>query len=166
MTPPIIRARTRTRALAGVALCAALTLTGCSAAADDGPDKGSGGDRSGLSVDGAFMPRPVSDMAAGFLTVRNAGDTADKLTGVTSPLSDDVTIHESKDQRMRQVKAFDIPARGELALERGGSHIMFMGLDQRPEEGDTVTVRLSFEKAAPLTVELPVKDTSYRPPAH
>ncbi|MER5766964.1 copper chaperone PCu(A)C [Streptomyces sp. NPDC001985] len=141
-----------------VALSAGLALTGCSSE--------SSGQEPELKVVGAFMPQPVSDMAAGFLTVRNDGGGADRLTSVTSPLSDDVTIHESKDQRMRKVESFGIPADGELNLERGGNHVMFMGLREQPKEGAKVTVKLHFEKSDPITVDLPVKAPTYSPEKH
>ncbi|GAB2929596.1 copper chaperone PCu(A)C [Streptomyces sundarbansensis] len=143
----------RRTALAGVlALTAGLMLAGCSS--DSEPE---------LTVVDAFMPQPVSDMAAGFLVVQNSGGTADRLTSVTSPLSDDVTIHETKNQKMREVSSFEVPANGELDLERGGSHIMFMKLKQKPEQGEKVSVELHFEKAGPITVDLPVKETTYNP---
>ncbi|MGW4033683.1 copper chaperone PCu(A)C [Streptomyces sp. NPDC004838] len=116
-----------------------------------------------LKVSGEFMPQPVSDMAAGFLTVRNDGGGADKLTSVTSSISDDVTIHESKERKMRKAEAFDIPADGSLALERGGNHIMFAQLKQRPKQGEKVSVELHFEKSDPIRVELPVKEPTYDP---
>lgn len=88
-----------------------------------------------LEVTGAFMPQPVSDMAAGFLLVKNSGDATDRLTSVTSALSDHVSIHETKDRTMRMVTSFEVPAGGELDLERGGNHIMFTGLKQQPKRG-------------------------------
>lgn len=112
------------------------------------------------------MPQPVSDMASGFLTVTNSGGAADKLTSVTSDISDDVTIHETKDQRMRQVKSFDIPAEGELTLDRGGNHLMFMGLKKKLEQGQRISVELHFEKTDPIEVDLPVKETTYNPTRH
>ncbi|MEU5975638.1 copper chaperone PCu(A)C [Streptomyces sp. NPDC047315] len=158
--------RTRLPWIAG-AVAAALALAGCSSGSDDGVTKGGAkGEASGpeLSVSGAFMPQPVSDMAAGFLTVRNEGGAADRLTSVSSPLSDEVTIHESKGQTMRKVDGFDVPADGELALKRGGSHIMLDRLKQRPVKGEKVTVELRFEKSDPIRVELPVMEPTYVPP--
>ncbi|MFF6885119.1 copper chaperone PCu(A)C [Streptomyces sp. NPDC012421] len=147
----------RTTALsAAVALAAALALTGCSSDADQPK----------LEVSGAFMPQPVMDMAGGFLTIKNDSGTADKLTSVTSPLSDDVQIHETKNQKMRQVTSFDIPANGELKLERGGSHIMFMALKNKPKQGDKVSIELHFEKADPIKVELPVEAATHNPQQH
>ncbi|MER5274254.1 copper chaperone PCu(A)C [Streptomyces sp. NPDC002809] len=144
----------RRTTLAGVlALSMGLTLAGCSTS-DGTPD---------LKVIGAFMPQPVSDIAAGFLVVQNNGGASDRLTSVTSPLSDDVTIHETKNQAMRMVTSFDVPAGGELDLERGGNHIMFMKLKQQPKQGETVSVELHFEKAGPIKVDLPVKETTHNP---
>ncbi|MFF8916791.1 copper chaperone PCu(A)C [Streptomyces sp. NPDC015032] len=144
----------RRTALAGVvALATGLTLAGCS----------SSGSEPELKVTGAFMPQPVSDMAAGFLVVRNSGDTSDRLTSVTSPLSDDITIHETKNQTMRMVSSFEVPAGGELDLERGGNHIMFMKLKKQPKQGEKVSVELHFEKADPIKVDLPVKETTHNP---
>lgn len=140
-------------ALAGVlALAAGLGLAGCSSTGE--PD---------LEVVGAYLPQPVSDMAAGFLVVQNKGDAGDRLTSVTSPLSDDVTIHETKDRKMRKASSFEVPAGGELDLERGGNHIMFMKLKQKPKQGEKVSVELHFEKAGPITVDLPVKETTHNP---
>ncbi|MFE5093681.1 copper chaperone PCu(A)C [Streptomyces sp. NPDC056638] len=144
----------RRTTLAGIiALTTGLTLAGCSSS-DSKPD---------LKVTGAFMPQPVSDMAAGFLVVKNSGGTSDRLTSVTSPLSDDVTIHETQNQTMRMVTSFEVPAGGELDLERGGSHIMFMKLKQQPKQGEKVSVELHFEKADPIKVDLPVKETTHNP---
>lgn len=143
----------RRTVLAGVlALTTGLTLAGCSS--DGEPE---------LKVIGAFMPQPVSDMAAGFLVVRNSGDAADRLTSVTSPLSDNVTIHETRDRTMRMVSSFEVPAGGELDLERGGNHIMFMKLKQQPKQGEKVSLELHFEKAGPITVDVPVKETTHNP---
>ncbi|WP_267243656.1 copper chaperone PCu(A)C [Streptomyces sp. PR69] len=138
---------------AAVSLAAGAALTGCSSSAS-GPE---------LKVSGAFMPQPVSEMAAGFLTVENTGDAADKLTSVTSDISDDVAIHESVNQKMREVKSFDIPADGHLDLERGGRHIMFMKLKKQPRQGEKVAVELHFEKSDPIKVELPVEAPNHNP---
>ncbi|MEU9701334.1 copper chaperone PCu(A)C [Streptomyces sp. NPDC047981] len=147
-----------------VALTAALTLSGCSSDSSSGA-AGSDG-KPELKVSGAFMPQPVMDMAGGFLTIKNESGTADKLTSVTSSLSDDVQIHETKNQKMQQVKSFDIPANGELDLERGGNHIMFMGLKTKPKQGDKVSIELHFEKADPIKVDLPVEAATHNPKQH
>ncbi|MEJ8658362.1 MULTISPECIES: copper chaperone PCu(A)C [Streptomyces] len=147
--------RTTATLASAIAMGLGLALAGCSSGS--GPE---------LKVSGAFMPQPVSDMAGGFLTVTNSGDTADKLTSVTSSLSDDVQIHETKNQKMQQVKSFDIPAGGELDLERGGNHIMFMGIKKQPKQGEKVDIELHFEKADPIKVQLPVEAQTHNPTKH
>ncbi|MFJ9577825.1 copper chaperone PCu(A)C [Streptomyces sp. NPDC101191] len=154
----------RTTALsATVALAATLALTGCSS---DGSSDSAKSGKPELKVSGAFMPQPVMDMAGGFLTITNSGDTADRLTSVTSGLSDDVTLHETKNQKMQQVKSFDIPANGDLKLERGGNHIMFMELKGKPKQGEKVSVELHFEKSDPIKVDLPVEAPNHNPKQH
>lgn len=150
--------RSTTTALsAALALVAGLALGGCSSA---GPADG----KPRLEVSGAFIPEPVNaDMAGGFLTVTNTGDSADTLTSVTSDLSDDVQMHETKDQKMRQVESFDLPAHGQLRLERGGSHLMFMELKRTPKRGDKVKVELHFKESGPIEVEVPVEARTHNP---
>ncbi|MEW2583183.1 copper chaperone PCu(A)C [Streptomyces virginiae] len=146
-----MNARTTRILAAALSLTAALAISGCSG--DSGPK---------MTVSGAFMPQPVNDkMAGAFMVISNPTETPDKLTGATSPLSDDLQIHETKDQKMQQVQSMDVPADGELRLERGGNHIMFMGLKSTPKVGDKVTVELRFEKAGSVKVELDVKDRTY-----
>ncbi|MEU7604246.1 copper chaperone PCu(A)C [Streptomyces sp. NPDC041003] len=146
-----MNARTTRTLAAALSLTAALALSGCSG--DSEPK---------IAVSGAFMPQPVSDkMAGAFMVIKNNAETADKLTGATSPLSDDLQVHETKDQKMQQVQSMDVPANGELRLERGGNHIMLMGLKSTPKVGDKVTVELRFEKAGPVKVELDVKERTY-----
>ncbi|CAL9494497.1 hypothetical protein SUDANB132_03310 [Streptomyces sp. enrichment culture] len=141
--------------MAALAVAGALTLAGC------GGSGGSGGGAD-LSVDSAYMPQPVSDMAAGFLTITNDGDTGDRLTSVTSDLGE-VTVHETVDGAMQEVEALDIPAHGSLVLESGGNHLMFEQLKQRPKQGQKVAVELRFDRSDPVTVEIPVKPATYTP---
>ncbi|MGW6939509.1 copper chaperone PCu(A)C [Streptomyces xanthophaeus] len=156
-------ARTTRALAAAVSLAAALVISGCSSSgSDSGSASGDGADKPKLTVSGAFMPEPVNDkMAGAFMVIKNDSKTADKLTGVTSPLSDDLQIHETKDQKMQQVPSKDVPANGELKLERGGDHVMFMGLKSTPKVGEKVTVELHFEKAGDVEVELDVKERTY-----
>ncbi|WP_371616780.1 copper chaperone PCu(A)C [Streptomyces sp. NBC_00454] len=155
---------TRTLA-AALSLTAALAISGCSSDAKDSAGSADSGAKPKLTVSGGYMPEPVNDkMAGAFMVIKNDSKTADKLTGITSPLSDDLQIHETKDQKMQQVQSMDVPANGELKLERGGNHVMFMGLKNTPKVGDKVTVELRFEKADPIEVELDVKERTYKAP--
>lgn len=150
-----------------IGLTGALALAGCSAdsSANSSADAGKASDaKPQLTVTGAYMPQPpVTDLAAGFLIVTNKGG-ADKLTSVTSDISDNISIHKTVNDRMQEVTSFGIPADGTLNLERGGNHIMFMDLKRKPLRGQTVNVELHFEKSGPVKVELPVKEPTYNPP--
>lgn len=142
--------------LAAVAVAGALTLAGCG-------DSDSGSDTAELSVDSAYMPQPVSDLAAGFLVISNKGGADDRLTSVSSDIADRVTVHETVDGSMREVDGLDIPARGSLLLESGGNHLMFEQLKRKPKQGQKVSVELRFAHSDPVTVEIPVKSATYTP---
>ncbi|MFJ9415040.1 copper chaperone PCu(A)C [Streptomyces sp. NPDC101227] len=148
------RARLRISLAAALALTAGLALSGCGTG--DGAPK--------LAVADPYMPQPVTqDMAGAFFVVKNTGGTADKLTSVTSDLSKDISIHKTVGNKMEQVKSLDVPANGELRLGRGGSHLMFMGLKNKPVEGDKVTVELHFATSDTIKVDVPVKAADYVP---
>ncbi|MCS0635133.1 copper chaperone PCu(A)C [Streptomyces sp. LP05-1] len=152
------RRTTVTALSAALALAGTLALGGC---AGDKPDEPA------LKVSGAYMPQPVNnEMAGGFLTLRNDGAAADELVSVTGDISGDISIHETVDQKMRPVKSLDIPAKGELKLERGGNHLMFMGLKRTLKQGDTVSVKLRFAKSEPIEVKLPVEAPNHDPAHH
>jgi len=147
--------RGRTGALfAALLLAAGLGLAGCA----DEPD----GPR--LKTTGAYVPQPVmADMASGYLTVTNTGDTADKLTGITSDISDDVQMHETVGNTMRRTKSLEVPANGKLELERGGNHMMFLDLKRKPVAGDKVSVELHFAESGPVELDIPVEATNHNP---
>ncbi|MFF9034093.1 copper chaperone PCu(A)C [Streptomyces sp. NPDC014892] len=143
-----------------ITAAALVALSGC------GSSDSSSGDSSAaeLSVKAAYMPQPVTDsLAAGYLVIENDGGTADELTSVTSDLAQDVTVHETTGQSMREVAGLKVPADGELVLESGGNHLMFENLKRKPKEGETVSLRLNFTKSEAITVEMPVKSATYQP---
>ncbi|MET9391914.1 copper chaperone PCu(A)C [Streptomyces sp. NPDC006624] len=149
---------------AALVMAGALALAGCGGSdAGSGSHSGSGSGKAELSVGSAYMPQPVSDdMAAGFFTVSNKGGAADELTSVTSDIGQ-VTVHETVDGAMREVKSLTIPAGGRLELRSGGDHLMFEQLKRKPKEGQTVSVELHFAHSDPVKVEMPVKPATYTP---
>ncbi|MFC4464818.1 copper chaperone PCu(A)C [Streptomyces xiangluensis] len=141
-----------------VLMAGCLALTGCGGSADGGdaaPD---------LSVQSAYMRQPVTDsLAAGYLTVVNKSDSSNDLVSATSDIAEDVTVHETSGQKMKEAGSLEIPAGGRLVLGSGGNHLMFEKLKRRPKEGETVSVELRFTKTDPITVEMPVKSATYQP---
>lgn len=99
---------------------------------------------------------------AAFMTIVNTGDEDDRLILATSNVAERVELHThlidaNGVARMVEVEdGFPIPAGGTHSLQRGGDHVMFMGLRKPFEQDDTISVTLTFEKAGEMTVEIPV----------
>ena len=104
---------------------------------------------------------PVAKTGAAFLVIENAG-AADRLVSVASPAAKLVQLHDHVDagdgvlQMRHSEDGFELPEDGVLTLERGGKHVMFMGLTQPFRAGETVPLTLTFEEAGEITVEVPV----------
>ena len=100
---------------------------------------------------------PSAKLGAGYLTVLNAG-AADRLVGAASPAAARVEMHvtlrDGEVMRMREVKAFDLPAKGRLELKPAGAHLMFIDLKRPFKQGDKVPVTLKFEKAGEVKIDL------------
>ncbi len=104
---------------------------------------------------------PGAKVAAGYLTVKNAGSTPDRLISVTAGIADKGEIHEMavKDGVMTMrplADGLEIPAGGEVKLEPGSYHLMFMGLKEPAVEGVKFPGTLTFEKAGTVQVEFAV----------
>lgn len=118
----------------------------------------------GLMIKDAYARSSGKSAKAGaaFMQIMNHSDQDDRLVSVASDVAKRVELHTHKDNgegvmRMIHVEeGFAIPAGGMHALKRGGDHVMFMGLTRPLEQGDTVSVTLTFEKAGEMVVEIPV----------
>jgi copper(I)-binding protein len=116
-----------------------------------------------LQIIHPHIPQPAaSAMAAGgYMAIVNTGDEADRLVGVESAIAAKTEVHESKvDENgvgtMSPVEALEIPAGGTVSLERGGYHIMFMGLTGKLTEGEMHKAVLIFEKGGRVEVEFQI----------
>jgi len=109
-----------------------------------------------LRVSGA-----MAKSAAAFMTIENAG-AQDRLISATSDLAKKVELHTHQQETggvMRMIhveEGFAIPASGSHALSRGADHVMFMGLNSVPAQGEKITLTLTFENAGDVLVEVPV----------
>src|SRR6201995_5374763 len=104
-------------------------------------------------------PKGVN-VAAGYLTIENRGDTADRLVSASTPVARKVAIHEMLQaggvMRMRATDGLTIPPHGKLVLAQGGSHLMFLQLAAPLSEGERVPVSLDFEKTGQIDTSLEV----------
>jgi copper(I)-binding protein len=102
---------------------------------------------------------PGAKVAGGYMMIRNQGP-ADRLIAASSPAAARVElhvhIHEGGVMKMREVPAYDVPAKGSFELKPGGAHLMFMEIKQPFKEGEKVPVKLRFEKAGEVNAEFQV----------
>ena len=104
---------------------------------------------------------PGQKIAAGYMTIRNKSAQPERLVGGSSQAAAKVETHVSiKDgdiMRMREVKSYDIPAKGSFELKPNGSHLMLVDLKRPLKEGDKVPVVLKFEKSGEVKVDFEVR---------
>jgi len=104
----------------------------------------------------------MSTSGAAFMVMVNAGDTDCHVVDVRSDVARRAELHthimdDNGVMRMRHVEdGFIVPAGGELHLQRGAEHVMFMGLNQAFEQGNVFGVTLVFEDGTEFSVDIPV----------
>lgn len=118
----------------------------------------------GITLEDAYARSSGNAAKAGaaFMVIENKGDTPDRLIGVTSDAAARVELHTHEIDangvaRMVHVEeGFEIPAGEAVILQRGGNHVMFMGLNAPFEQGGTVPLTLVFERAGKVQIDIPV----------
>ena len=105
---------------------------------------------------------PGQPVGGGYLKLENRGSAADRLVGVSAEgTAARVEIHEMKlegeTMRMRRVDGLALPAGKSVALEPGGYHLMLMELKAPLAEGARFPLKLRFEQAGEVTVEIKVE---------
>jgi len=100
--------------------------------------------------------------SAGFLMVKNQGDTDDTLLSVEGDFAKKLELHRTMEvdgvmKMVHQAEGIVIPAGAMVSFKPGGYHLMFMGLTKNFEVDEVYEVDLVFEKAGRIRVELPVK---------
>ena len=96
----------------------------------------------------------------GFMKLINGGGN-DKLLSVSADVSKAVELHEMKMEgdvtKMRQVDGIELQAGKTVELKPGSYHVMFIGLKAPLKAGDSFPVKLKFEKAGEVTVDVKVE---------
>lgn len=118
----------------------------------------------GIKVDDPYarVSASMSTSGAAFMMIHNESGDADRLIDVKSDIAKRTELHthiEDDNGVMQMVhveEGFDLPADGMIAMQRGGKHVMFMGLNESLAHGDKVNITLVFEKAGDVAVEIPV----------
>jgi copper(I)-binding protein len=104
---------------------------------------------------------PGAKVAAGYLVMQNKAAAADKLIGASSPMAARVETHVTEKQgevlRMREVKGYDVPAKGSFELKPSGAHLMLVDIKRPFKAGEKIPLVLRFQNAGEIKTELEVR---------
>jgi copper(I)-binding protein len=99
---------------------------------------------------------PGQKVAGGFMKIENKGAT-DQLVSASSPVAGEMQLHtmtmDGNVMKMREVKTIEVPANGSV-------HLMFMDIKAPLKAGESVPVKLKFQKAGEVEIKVPVRDIS------
>jgi hypothetical protein len=150
------------RLLARTGLSIALALAAMSGAAAQAAPPGGTTDTGGIIIDTPWTRATPggAKVGAGYMTIINHGDSADRLVNGTSQIAERVEIHnitmDGGVMRMRKLEdGLGLAPKSVTELKPGGYHIMFIGLKKPITKGDQIALSLTFEKAGTIAVTLP-----------
>jgi periplasmic copper chaperone A len=112
--------------------------------------------------------RATGKTGAIYFTVHNNTATDDRLVSVSTDVAQKAMLHsqtENADGVMEMRDMADglpLPAGAMVELVRGGDHIMLMGMAGAMQDGQMITLTLTFEHAAAMVIEVPV-DNARKP---
>jgi copper(I)-binding protein len=114
-----------------------------------------------VTVTGVYIRQPASpDVAAAYLSIRNAGAEADSLESAYSGAARRTTLHGQpgvvEPGAHTDSGPVPVPANGSVTLAPGRGHIMLTGLTGTLRPGDRVSLLLRFARAGQVLVEAPV----------
>lgn len=154
----------------------ALALSACGAPSSEqsaAPNESQQAATAPIEVHDAWAaPTPGGvEVAAGYLTIVNGTDAADRLVAISSPRAERAEAHEmSMDNgvmRMRAVEGGLAVQPGQtVTLAPGGLHLMFYGVTQPFTVGESIPVTLTFERAGEVNANLDVRRPTTEAPAH
>jgi len=121
--------------------------------------------KSALEVVHPWTPAPTKEAVenvAVYLTVKNAGASAERLVGAECPLAEKVELVDLQSVAgmtlPTTVAALAVPAHGQLVLGPAGPRLLLHKLAKRLHAYDSFPVTLVFEKAGRMPVEVMVEE--------
>jgi mxaJ protein len=123
--------------------------------------KASARGRSAIRIEGAIARVMPGGAGAVYLRVVNDGLEGDRLESVECPDARDAQLHETVREgdltSMRHAEnGFPVVARGSLALEHGGRHVMVFGVAD-PTHARSLRLRLHFQHAGVVEMVAPIE---------
>ena len=107
-------------------------------------------------------PAAQSQNSAAYFVIQNGTKPDDALLNVKSDIAAVTEVHMSmmnanEVMTMRMQESVLVPARGEVEFTPGGLHVMLVRLGRDLKTGDTISLRLNFEKAGSMQIQVPVR---------
>jgi copper(I)-binding protein len=145
------------------ALLSILLVTSLAAAGYAAEQAGKKADAAHIVIKDAWVLEvpPSNEMSAAYMKIENSSAKASTLVTAETDASRVVELHKMSDDngmmKMEKVNQIQVPAKGSVALEPGGLHLMLIGLQRKLKEGDEVTFTLRFQDGAEEKVVAPVR---------
>jgi copper(I)-binding protein len=104
-------------------------------------------------------PGPIK-IGAAYMSLTNRGTAPDRLIGASSPVAERVELHTNMSQngmmKMRPVDSVALPPGRTVQLEPSALHLMLVNLSAPLEEGSHFPLRVTFERAGVLDLQVTV----------
>ena len=102
------------------------------------------------------------DAVGVYLVIENVSAMPDRLVSASSEIAKEASLHamNQASHNMHAASGLEIPAKGRIELTESGSHVMLMRLDRRLKAGERFPLRLVFEKAGAVLVDVLVVGTT------
>jgi copper(I)-binding protein len=115
-----------------------------------------------VTIDGAYARASIGRAAnsAAYMMLSTTAD--DRLVAAASPVADAVELHthlmDNGVMKMRPVEGgIAVTTAEPTMLQPGGFHVMLLGLHAPLQDGTTIPLTLTFEKAGSVTFDVPVR---------
>ena len=99
--------------------------------------------------------------SAVYMTLETSGQQSDRLIAAASRAAAGAALHthvmEGGVARMRPAAAIEVAPGAPTVLAPGGLHIMLTGLRHKLVEGETLPLRLTFERAGTIELSVPAR---------
>lgn len=105
-------------------------------------------------------PADIGGNSAVYFTIKNNG-SFDSIISASSSIAETVQVHRSTANAdgtvsMVMQERVDVATGEKVDFQPGGLHVMLMGLKTPLSAGDTFPLKLQFENAPDLTIEIAV----------
>jgi periplasmic copper chaperone A len=117
----------------------------------------------GLQVRDAWSrPGMAGGNSAVYFVIENQG-SEDTLLSAQTDAAAVTELHMTRmndegHMSMNMQEKIDIPANENLDFKPGGLHVMLINLNNDLQPGQTIVVRLNFEKAGEVTLDVPIRE--------